>query len=198
MKNTDSDLIKKSVPISELKFDPIKDDDKALVRTVRKNHITSNIGYLVILFIMFALCGWFLIRSIIYPASTLIIHIGSLLGLFIGTAIPGYFIYGILRGYRGIRKGIILSTSRLQEEKDNRNKTYQYVADIYMEDIDRSLISYPITQDVYQEINPGDGVVLLKAQKSVVILPDPQRVGAVDVKDVKSSVSSNVSYRDKI
>ena len=118
------------------------------------------------------------------------------MGLFIGTFIPAYFIYDIIRGFRGIRKGVILSSSRLQEEKDNRNKTYQYVADIYMEDIDRSLISYPITQEVFQEVKPGDGIVILKARKAVKVLPDPQRVGAVDVKDMKSNVSSNVSYRD--
>ena len=95
-----------------------------------------------------------------------------------------------------IRKGVVLASQRIQEEKDNRNKTYQYVFDIYIEDSDQSLMSYQVDKEVFSSIEPGDGVVLLRARgkKKVKILADPMRRDVMDVSTIKSGVGTKRKF----
>ena len=102
-----------------------------------------------------------------------------------GMFISGDLIYGLLAGIKGLRKGIVLSASREQEVKDGRNYTYQYVVDIFFEDRDETLMSYSISQDVFKTITPGDGVVVVKAGRKILVLADPERKGVMDVSHIK-------------
>ena len=57
-----------------------------------------------------------------------------------------------------------------------------------MEDRDESLMSYPVSPEVFSEIQPGDGVVILKIGRKIKVMRDPLRVGVMDVSNIRSGV----------
>lgn len=180
-----SDYQKMSVPVKDLVFEKIQDSDKELVKKVKKEHIRANIVFLVLLSIAFIACAWFFVHFLIIPSDSIFYQIIALAAMGFGMFISGDLIYGLLAGIKGLRKGIVLSASREQEVKDGRNYTYQYVVDIFFEDRDETLMSYSISQDVFKTITPGDGVVVVKAGRKILVLADPERKGVMDVSHIK-------------
>ena len=59
MGNHYSDYLKKNVSVKDLVFDEIREKDKALLKRVKKAHIKSNMGFLVIFSIGFIACTYF-------------------------------------------------------------------------------------------------------------------------------------------
>ena len=133
-----SNYLKKAVSAKQLVFDKVEEGDKKLISDIKKTHIRKNIVLLVLLLIAFVILLWAFISFIVKPSDSSFIEVISLIGLAGGLFIIGDFIYSIVGKVSGIRKGVVLSSSRLQEAKDDRNRSYQYVFDIYMEDRDES------------------------------------------------------------
>lgn len=182
------DYVKKSVPASSIVFESINDVDKALLKEVKKEHIRANIWFLIPMLALFLLCLWGTISSILTPFDNLITDIFTLIGFIAGLILSGYWLHDIFAGFKGYRKGVVLSKTRFQEKKDNRNATYQYVFDMYIEETDQALMSYLVDQEVFADVEAGDGVILLKRRKKIKILADPSRKGVMDVSKVKSGV----------
>jgi len=183
-----SDYLKKSVPVKDLVFNKVQDNDKELIKQVKKEHIRSNTGFLVLLSIGFIACATVFITFLTTPYDNLFYHIFSLVIFGSGTLFTGDLIYTILGSVKGIRRGVVLTASRVQEVKDNRNYTYQYVFDIYMEDRDETIMSYSVGQEVFTEVQPGDGVVIVKVGRKIKVMNDPERKGVMDVSKIKSGV----------
>ena len=188
MSNHYSDYVKKSVSIKELKFDKVQESDKEVLKKARSVHIKKNIGFLIVMSIGFVAGLWYFINFLIVPAERIGLEIISvaLLGALVG--VTGYFIFSILGPVSGIRRGVVITANRVQEVKDNRNATYQYVFDIYFEDTDEALMSYTVDKEAFASILPGDGVILCKIGRSVKVLADPERKGVMDVSHIKSGV----------
>lgn len=183
-----SNYLKKAVSAKQLVFDKVEEGDKKLISDIKKTHIKKNMLLLVLLLIVFGLCLWAFISFIVKPSDSTFVEVISLAGLGGGLLITGDFLYSIIGMVRGIRKGVVLSSSRLQEAKDDRNRSYQYVFDIYMEDRDESLMSYPVSPEVFSEIRPGDGVVIVKIGRKIKVMRDPDRAGVMDVSKIRSGV----------
>lgn len=183
-----SDYLKKAVPVKQLVFDKVGEGDKALIANARKRLIKSNIGLLVLLFIAFALLLWAFMSFILQPSPSAFIEVFSLAGLGLGLFIAGRFIWSIAGPVSGIRKGVLLSSTRLQETKDERSRSYQYVFDIYMEDRDETLMSYAVDPKTFSSVQPGDGVFVVKAGRKIRIAKDPDRIGVMDVSRIRSGV----------
>ena len=183
-----SDYLRKSVPVKDLVFDKVQEGDKELVKSVKKEHIRTNAGFLVLLTIGFVACVSFFIGFITTPSDSIFFQILSLAIAGGGAFVTGDLIYSILGNVKGIRKGVVLTASRMQEVKDTRNATYQYVFDIYMEDRDETLMSYSVGQEVFGEVQPGDGVIIVKVGRKIKVMNDPQRKGIMDVSKIKSGI----------
>lgn len=183
-----SDYQKMSVPVKELAFDNVQESDRELIRMIRREHIRTNRGFLVLLSIGFLACAWFFVQFIVIPPDVIAFEIMSLLILGAAMFYTGSLIYGIIGSIKKIRKGIVLTASREQEIKDGRNSTYQYVVDIFFDDRDETLMSYSINRDVFANIRPGDGVVVAKTGRKLLVLPDPGRKGVMDVSNIKSKM----------
>ena len=179
-----SDYQKMSVSVKDLKFDTVGESDKESLKTVKKAYIKSNILFLVLLSIPFAASLWFFINCLLLPSDSIFSTVFSLLasgGVFLFT---GDLIYGIIGRIKHIRKGVVLASSRIQEVKDNRNKTYQYVFDIYMEDREETLMSYAVDKDTFASVQPGDGVIIAKIGRKIKVLADPGRKAVMDVSNI--------------
>ena len=183
-----SDYQKMSVSVKDLVFDEIRESDKELIKTVKREHIRANAGYIVILSIAIIACSWFFIHFLIIPPDSLFYQIISLVVLGAGMISSGNLLYGIFAGIKGLRKGVVLTASREQENKDGRNTSYQYVVDIFFDDRDETIMSYSISPEVFDCIRPGDGVVVVKAGRKVKVFADPDRKGVMDVSTIKSNV----------
>ena len=189
MSNHYSDYQKKNVPVSSLEFDKIGSGDKELLGRVRKSLIRMNRSFLVLMLIAFAGATALFIYMLLTPADVLIFKIIALAVISIGVFATGYQLFDILvGGYSGILKGVVLAASRIQELKDNRNYTYQYVFDIYIEEKDQTLMSYAVNREVFSKVEPGDGVVLVKRGNKVKVLEDVDRKCVFDVSNIKSGV----------
>ena len=131
--------------------------------------------------------GFFL--SFLFTPSDIIIYKVIALALFgAGMFVTGKQIIDLIGGYKGILKGVVLTSQRIQEAKDNRNYTYQYVFDIYIEDKQQTLMSYAVDKEIFERIDPGDGVILVKIGKKVKVLEDLDRKGVMDVSNIKSGI----------
>ena len=188
MSNHYSDYLKKNVSVKDLVFDKIREEDKDLLKRVKKAHIKANMGFLVIISIGFIACTYFFTAFIFLPADSLIVKLLSLIILGAGMSGCGILIYEIIAGIKGIRKGVVLAASREMENHDGRNTSYQYVFDIYMEDKDESLMSFSVSPEVFKEAEPGDGVLIVKAGRKVKVMQDPDRKAVMDVSNIKSGV----------
>lgn len=188
MNNHYSDYLKKNVSVNDLTFDKISDEDKDLLKRVKKAHIKANMGFLVIFSIGFIACTYFFTAFLIAPSDSLIFKLLSLIILGAGMFGCGMMIYEIIAGIRGIRKGVVLAASREMENREGRNTSYQYIFDIYMEDKDESLMSFPVSPEVFSEVEPGDGVLVVKAGRKVKVMQDPDRKQIMDVSKIKSGV----------
>lgn len=188
MSNHYSDYQKKAVSVDELTFDAISEDDKALIKKVRNARIKSHLGFVIIMCLIFFVCAFLLVNSIIAPLSNIYSEIASF-PLFIGgMIISGRIILSFLGGCKGIRKGVVLTADRLKEFSEKRNATFQYVFDIYMEDKDQTLMSYSVLPEVFEAVHPGDGVLVAKVGGKIQVLEDPERKGVMDVSTIKSGI----------
>ena len=183
-----SDYVKMNTSPSNIVLNKVEDNDKDLIRQVRKQHIKNNLVMLIASGIGFSVALWFFIRSLINRASTVFVDVFTLAVLLAVMITLFYFIFDVLGPFRGFRKGIVLSSDRIGEEKDNRNRTYQYVFDIYLEESEQTLMSYQVSKEVFEAINPGDGIVLFKTIRKLKALPDPSRKCVMDVSKIKSGI----------
>ena len=183
-----SDYVKKNIPHSDVVFEKIGEKDKPLVRIIHQQHIKNNLGALILFLIGFIPLLWFFVRSLFIRLPNVFYDILTLVLIFAALVTLAYFIYDIIGPFKGIRKGIVLASERIQEIKDNKNATYQYVFDIYLPDTDQSLMSYQVSREVFESVNPGDGIVIYKTLRKVKALPDPERKGVMDVSKIKSGV----------
>ena len=167
-----SDYLKKSIPASELVFDDIKESDKKLLSRVKKQRIKDAMAFLILMTIAFTGC-LFLFGVVLFgPSDVLIFKIIALVVIGAGAFITGKQIFDLIAGYKGIIKGVVIASQRIQEQKDNRNYTYQYVFDIYLEEKDQTLMSYAVMKDVFERVNPGDGVILVKLGGKVKVFEE--------------------------
>ena len=190
MKDHYSDYVKKNVSPSQIVFGKIEENDKELFKRIHKQHIRNNIGLVIVLGISFIAvllffigCLFTRLSSVFYDVLTLILSFAALATLF-------YNLYDVLGPFRGVRKGVVLSSERIQEHKDNRNASYQYVFDIYLPDTDQSLMSYQVSREVFESVDPGDGIVMFKTMRKIKALADPDSRGIMDVSKIKSGVDS--------
>ena len=183
-----SDYLKKSIPASELVFDDIKESDKELLRRVKKQRIKDAMAFLILMIIAFAGCLFLFGVVLLGPSDILIFKIIALVVIGAGAFITGKQIFNLFAGYKGIIKGVVLASQRIQEQKDNRNYTYQYVFDIYLEEKDQTLMSYAVMKDVFERVNPGDGVILVKTGGKIKVFEDLDRKGVMDVSTIKSGI----------
>ena len=188
MNNHYSDYLKKNISVNDLTFDKISEEDKTLLKKVKKAHIKNNMGFLIIFSIGFIACTYFFTAFLIAPSDSIIFKLLSLIILGAGMFGCGMMIYEIIAGIKGIRKGVVLAASREMENHEGRNTSYQYVFDIYMEDKDESLMSFTVSQEVFSEVVPGDGVLVVKAGRKVKVMEDPDRKAVMDVSNIKSGV----------
>ena len=188
MSNHYSDYLKKSISVKDLVFDKVKDSDKDVLSRVRKAHIKANTGGLILLVIAFFVCSWIFYNFLTAPVTSILYQIIalSIFGAAIVTSV--YFFYHIVGAISGIRRGVVLSSSREQENKDGRNTSYQFVFDIYMEDKDETLMSFVVSQEVFSQVEPGDGVLVVKAGRKVKVMQDPERKAVMDVSNIKSGI----------
>ena len=183
-----SDYLKKSVPADSLIFDKVTENDRELIKSVRKAHVNANKGFLALLIFAFLVCAGFFICFLMTPFDSIVYEVVTLAVTGSGAFGSGSAIYNIIGGIKGIRRGVVLTAERIGEMKDNRNATYQYVLDIYLEDRDETLMSYSVSKVVFASVEPGDGVAVVKVGKKVMVLEDPERKGVMDVSKIKSGI----------
>lgn len=183
-----SDYLKKSVSASDLVFDKVQESDKDVIKRIKKSHIRSNLFYIIIVSIGFIACSWYFVNFCLLPLGNIIYEVITL-GLF-GAAVfmTGYILFGFIRGIKEIRRGVVLASSREQENRDGRNTSYQFVFDIYFEDRDETLMSYTVDKEVSAAVQPGDGVILTRFGRSIKVYEDPDRKGVMDVSRIKSGL----------
>ena len=184
-----SDYLKKSVSVSDLVFDKVQESDKEVIKQIRKAHIKSNTVYIILLGIACLACSWYFINFCLLPIDSIVYEIISLGAFGAAIFITGYIIFGYFRGIKEIRRGVVLASSREQENKDGRNSSYQFVFDIYFEDRDETLMSFTVDKEVSSVVQPGDGVIVAKCgRKTIKVFEDPDRKGVMDVSRIKSGI----------
>ena len=112
MSNHYSDYLKKNISVNDLTFDKISEEDKPLLKKVKKAHIKNNMGFLIIMSIGFIACTYFFTSFLIAPSDSIVIKLLSLIILGAGMFGCGLMIYDIIAGIKGIRKGVVLAASR--------------------------------------------------------------------------------------
>lgn len=189
-----ADYVNKSVPASEIVFEKVRDEDKELVKKIHKVHIKANLGLLIPVSLVFLFCVYGFAVSVSTRVESRLFDVITVLVFALGIVLTAYVMWDILGPFRGIRKGVVLSSERIQEKKDNRNATYQYIFDIYMEELDKTLMSFQVKREVFENIAPGDGVILYKTIRKIKVLADPQRKGAMDVSRLQSGVDFKIKW----
>lgn len=183
-----SDYQKKAVSVDSLTFGEISESDKELLKKVRGASVKSHLGFIILIGLIFAVCAFLLLNSIIAPISNIYAEIASF-PLFIGGMfLSGRILYNYLGGCKGLCKGVVINADRLKEFSEKRNATFQYVFDIYLEDKDQTLMSYSVLPEVFEAVGPGDGVLVVKVGRKIQVLEDPDRKGVMDVSNIKSGI----------
>ncbi len=183
-----SDYCKKAVAADELTFDKITAKDKDLMKQVRRTHLKKNAPMIFFLLCAIAVCCWLIISCFLKVNDHIVVQIFMLGGPIVLLALCLYFLFVLIGRFKGFRRGVVLANERYGAEKDNRNKSYQYVFDIYMQDKDETLMSYAVDEEVFGSVAPGDGVVLVKVGKKVKVLGDPERKAVLDVSNIRSGI----------
>lgn len=183
-----SDFINKSAPVSDIIFRRVGKDDRNLINRIRKIHIRRNIPLLLVMTFCFFAFGWYLIRCILERAGSVFFDVLTIALLFIAVVVAFYYICDVIGPFWKYRKGIVISSERLQQTRHTGNVTYQYMFDIYLDDTDQTLMSFQVDKEVFGDIDPGDGVVLIKNFKKIRVFADPDRIGAMDVSRIKSGI----------
>lgn len=191
-----TDFVNKSISAKEIVFEKIKDEDRELVKNVHLRHIKANIALLIPLGLVFAMCLIGFIKCVTIRHRSLFVDVLTIAAFAFGVGLTAYCLWSILGPVRLMRKGVVISHERIREMKDKRNGTFQYIFDIYLEDLDRTLMSYQVKKEVYEDIEPGDGVVLFKSLGKIKVLADPGRKGVMDVSRIKSGVDFKLSRRE--
>ena len=114
-----SDYVKKNIPHSDIVFDKIEEKDKALVKVIHSQHIKNNLGTLILFTIGFIPLFWFFVRSLFIRLPNVFFDILTLALICAALIALAYFIYDVIGPFKGIRKGIVLASERIQEAKDN-------------------------------------------------------------------------------
>ena len=174
-----SDYLKKSVSASDLVFDKVQESDKDVIKRIKELLLVWNLE-----------TGSYDSAPMVFVDSDPeAIYEVITLGLF-GAAVfvTGYILFGFVRGIKEIRRGVVLASSREQENRDGRNTSYQFVFDIYFEDRDETLMSYTVDKEVSAAVQPGDGVILTRFGRSIKVYEEPDRKGVMDVSRIKSGL----------
>ena len=182
------DYVKMNVSPSSVVLNKIEEADKDLITQVRKQHIKNNLVLLIVLGIGFVGVLCLFIWSLAFRSSSLFADVFTIALALAALIAISYYGFDVLGPFKGVRRGVVLTADRIGEAKDNRNRTYQYVFDIYLEDSEQTLMSYQVSKEVFQAVNPGDGVVLFKTLKKLKALPDPTRKSVMDVSKIKSGI----------
>lgn len=182
------DYVKMNVSPSSVVLNKIEDKDKDLISRVRKTHIKTNLVMIVVLGICFVAALCFFIWSLVFRSPSVFADVFTTALALVALLAISYYAFDVLGPFKGFRRGVVLTEDRIGEAKDNRNRTYQYVFDIYLEDSEQTLMSYQVSKEVFQAINPGDGVILFKTFKKLKTLPDPTRKNVMDVSKIKSGI----------
>ena len=182
------DYVKMNVSPSSIVLNKVEDKDRELISQIHKLHIKNNLVMLVVLGVGFVAALCFFVWSLAVRSSSLFSDIFT--SAIILAALIAMFYYGfdVIGPFKGYRRGVVLAADRIGEAKDNRNRTYQYVFDIYLEDSNQTLMSYQVSKEVFQAVNPGDGVILFKTLRKIKALPDPTRKSVMDVSKIKSGI----------
>lgn len=183
-----SDFAAKSAPVSDIVFNKVAPEDKKLVNRIRKIHIKRNIPLLLIMTFCFLGFGWYFIRCIFERAGSLFIDVFSIVLLFIAVAVAFYYICDVIGPFWRLRKGIVISSERMESTRHTGNVTYQYYFDIFLDDTDQTMMNFQVDREVFTDIDPGDGVVLIKNFKKIRVFADPDRIAVMDVSRIKSGV----------
>lgn len=183
-----SDYLKKSVSIKDLKFDPVQEEDKDLIRRVFKEHVKNNLVFIILLSLGFFASVWYFASFLIIPANNIVFQIVALGLLGFSIVVCAYYLHGFFGAVSGIRRGIVLSSSSVHEESDGRFATHAYVFDIYLDDKDETLMSYNVDRETCRRADAGDGVILFKIGRKIKVLADPDRKKVMDVSNIKSGV----------
>ena len=183
-----SDYQKKCVSIKDLTFDPVQDSDKDVLTRVVKAHARTNFVFIVLLSAGFCACAYYLISFLFIRTSMIFFEILGVLLPGAGAAFCGYYLYGFFGGITGIRRGVILTASRISERVDGRFAPLPYVVDIYMEDRDQTLMSYVVDRETFSQAAPGDGVIIAKIGRRIKVFADPDRKKVMDVSNIKSGI----------
>lgn len=188
MSNHYSDYLKKSVPVSALVFDKVQESDKDVIRRVKSAHIKANLVFIILLAVSCVACLWYFIRFCFLPLDNIVYQAVAQSAFGAAVCITGYFLFGFFRSIKEIRRGICLTSTRAQENKEGRNSSYQFVFDIYMEDRDETLMCYTVDREVSSAVQPGDGVIIAKCGKKIKVFEDPDRKQVMDVSKIKSGI----------
>jgi hypothetical protein len=183
-----SEYARKSVPVKELKFDKVQESDKELLRKIRAGHIKRSKGFLALITVGLCISAWIFFSFLFAPIDNLFYYVIAVVLTGLVMLICAGQLYEILGFIRGIRRGVVLTAQRVAEIKDNRNATYQYVLDIYFEDRDETLMSYSVLPETFTSLLPGDGIILAKVGRKIIVHADPDRKGVMDVSNIKSGV----------
>ena len=186
-----SDFMAKSVPVPEVAFYKPEPEDKGMLKSVRKTHIKKNIGLMIFMIICFLGFLWYFLRALRERVDNLFADVFSVILLFIPLAIATYYVLDVLGPLWRIRKGVVIHSDRVINTRYTGNVTYQYLFDIYLPDSDQTLMSFPVDKEVYGDIDPGDGIILVKNIKKIRAFADPDRIAVMDVSRVRSGVDSN-------
>ena len=184
-----SDYLKKSVSVSDIVFEKVQESDRDVIKRIKKAHIKSNTMYIILLSIACLACLWYFVNFCLLPVDSIVYEVISLGAFGAAVVITGYFILGFFRGIKEIRRGVVLASSREQENKDGRNTSYQFVFDIYMEELDKTLMSYTVDKEVSSVVQPGDGVIIAKCGRKIKVFEDPDRKQVMDVSRIKSGIN---------
>ena len=118
-----SDYLKKAVSVSDLVFDKVQESDKEVIKKIRKDHIKSNMVYIILLAIACLACLWYFVNFCFLPVDSIVYEVISLGAFGAAIIITGSIIIGYFRGIKEIRRGVCLASSR---EQENKEKGRQY------------------------------------------------------------------------
>ena len=73
-----SDYLKKAVSVQDLVFDKVSESDKDVIKRIKKEHIKSNMLFIIILSIATLACLWYFINFCFLPLDSIVYEVISL------------------------------------------------------------------------------------------------------------------------
>lgn len=183
-----SDYASRSAAIPDIEFHKVCDEDKAMIGQVRKIHIKKNIGLMIFMIICFVGFLLYFLFALEIRLEYLFADLFSVILLFVPLAVAAYYVIDVLGPLWRIRKGVVIRSERVTSTRYTGNATYQYFFDIYLPDSDQTLMNFQVDREVFGDIDPGDGVILVKNIWKIRVFADPDRIAVMDVSRITSGV----------